>query len=866
MKKFLLSLFIISSLAYSETLFDNAWGLKQVSTKYFEIIYPNASSNTVKRLLTYADKEYERLGNLFGMKHIERLTLVVTPDVELINGMFSSMPYNSIILYDFLDNASLLPFDDYFYNLFLHELTHAISLNLRNDFWYFFRRVLGTYISPHEWQIPAWMSEGVTVSMESSDGDGRSNDPRSKALLAQHMLEEKFQRVDQVSPMRVYPKKANLHYIYGGLFNTYLQQKYGWEKYKKLWYNNNNLIIPYTFCFSFENIYGKSIENMWLEFSFQYRLTNVIKPEEKILAKGIISSLKSDGKNLYYSETKKKNIYKLFPEKGKKSILIDQSGDFSIDREKSLLYIKETTLLYKTYKSKTKIFDINKKRFLQQKFERISKVDSSNDRIIAIEAERHFTSLILLENGNKNIILKGNEYTFFDNPLLLEDKIFFILIESNRRSIAMLDENKNIFLYQFPENVWIDEIVKSNGKILFNFYLKDRISLSRLGILDYKANEIYLQKEDFFGGIQSPVEIGNDLYYLKRLTDYDEVASLKDYKNKINFDRIYVEKIKFELKETEKIDIVLNSKNYNPLPYLIPHYSIPLIIPYPVNENNYIPLTFFYTSTETPTFENSYSFQFNSIGDPFNYYSLKSWNFYWNNSSLPVDLSFGIGGSHYENTNEYNFSFLVSKNILFKSSKMILYPFLGIYNTFGENYMKNTIKGGTTLYYNQLYKTPKYSYSFTIGEEIGYQFENDTLYYQGNISYNSGILFLAVDYGLSGNDIYGVGTNASKWSNFKSLFDNSKLSKSFISFDSGLFLRLDIDGTIGLFPVYLNYLGFSPGYSIIFTEKEYEYAFYGEFFIGTILFYYLPFVPSIEIGYLPERDRWYYLFDLKLTY
>ncbi len=865
MKRFLF-LFLLSSIAYTETLFDNAMGLKQISTKYFEIIYPEASSNTVKRLLTYADKEYERLANLFEMKHIERLTLVVTPDVELINGMFSLMPYNSIILYDFLDNASLLPFDDYFYNLFLHELTHAISLNIRNDFWYFFRRILGNYVSPQEWQMPAWMHEGVTVSMESRDGDGRSNDPRSKALLAQHMLEDKFQRVDQVAQMRVYPKKANLHYIYGGLFNTYLQQKYGWEKYKKLWYNNNNLIIPYTFGFSFEDIYGKSVENMWLEFSFQYQLKDVIKPEEKILAKGIISSLKTDGKNLYYSETKKKNIYKISLDKAKKSILIDQSEDFSIDKEKGLLYIKEITLPYKTYRSKTKTFDINKRRFLRQEFERISKIDSSKDRIIAIEAERHFTSLVLVENGKKNTILKGNEYTFFDNPLIVDDKIFFILIESNRRSIAMIDENKNIFIYKLPENIWVDEIVKSDDKILFNFYLKDKISLSRLGILDYKMKEISLQKEDFFGGIQSPVEIGSDLYYLKRLTDYDEVACLKDYKNKVNFERIYTETAKFELKEGERIDIVLNSKDYNPLPYLIPHYSIPLIIPYPLDQNTYIPMTFFYTSTETPTFENSYSFQFNSIGDPFNYYSIKSWQLYWNNSSLPVDFSFGIGGLHYENTNEYNLSFSVSKNILFKSSKMIFYPFLGIYNTFGENYMKNTIKGGANIYYNQLYKTPKYSYSFIIGEEIGYQFENDTLYYRGNISYNSGILFLAVDYGLSGNDIYGVGTNASKWSNLKSLFDSSKLSKSFISFDSGLFLRLDIDGTIGLSPLYLNYLGFSPGYSIIFTEKQYEYSVYGEIFIGTILGYYLPFVPSVEIGYLPERDRWYFLFDFNLSY
>ncbi len=867
MRKILFLFFIVNGV-YAEPLFDNATGLKQLSTKYFEIIYSEASSNTVKRLIVYADKEYERISSLFGMKNIERLTVVITPDVEMINGMFNSMPYNIIILYDFLDNASLLPFDDYFYNLFLHELVHAISFNLRNDFWYFLRRVFGNYASPLSLQVPpAWMIEGVTVSMESADGDGRSNDPRSKSLLAQHMLEDKFQRIDQISQLRAYPKKANLHYIYGGLFNTYLQQKYGWEKYQKLWYNNNKLLVPFTFCFSFEGIYGKSVENIWLEFSLQYRITNVVYPEIKVLRKSIISSLETDGKNLYYSDIKKKKIYKISLDGKKNFSLIDQSGNFSVDRDNKLIYLNELSKPYKTQRSKIKVFDLNKKSFVKKEFEKLSKVDTSKDKMVAIEAERHFTSLVLFDKEGKKSILTGNEYIYFDNPLIIDNKIFFILIESNKRSIAVIDENKRMFLYNLPEHIWVEKIVKAQDKILFNFYLKDKISLSRLGIFDYLSNEVYLQKEDYFGGINSPVEIENDLYFLRKLTDYDELVYLREYKNKINFDKIPLEKFRFELGESRKIDLVLDSKNYNPFSYLTPQYFVPLIVPYSVGKD-FVPLGIFYTSTTTPTFENSYSILFNFIDDPFTYNSKKSWQFVWNNSSLPLNFSFGIGGIHYEDTNEYNISFLLSRDFIFKSGKLVFSPFTEFNTIFNEKKYRNTISIGGDVSYNYLSKTPKYPYNFGIRGKIGYQLEDDVLYHDGHISYNSGLFFIAADYGLSIKEIYGVGKNTARWGRegFKIFYDESKLSKSFLAFDTGLFLRLDIDGTIGLFPLYLNYLGFSGGYSIIFTEKQYEYSFYGGFYLGTIAVYYVPFVPSIEVGYLPERKEWYYLFDLTLIY
>jgi len=58
-----------------------------------------------------------------------------------------------------------------------HELTHALSLTIKHPFWGFWNAVFGNSVMPTTWMSPLYMTEGVTVSFESLDGDGRVNDP-----------------------------------------------------------------------------------------------------------------------------------------------------------------------------------------------------------------------------------------------------------------------------------------------------------------------------------------------------------------------------------------------------------------------------------------------------------------------------------------------------------------------------------------------------------------------------------------------------------------------------------------------------------------------------------------------------------------
>ncbi len=873
----LLSLLICGNL-FSQTLFDNSLDLKTISTKYFTIIFPASSSNTVKRLLSFADSEYERLGKLFKVKHYEKIKIVLTPDIELINGMFSSHPYNIIVLYDYLDDATLLPFNDYLYNLFLHELTHAVSLNLRNDFWYLLRTLFGNYISPHNWQVPYWMIEGVTVSIESADGDGRSNDPRSKALLAQHLLENKFQTLSQISSIRPYPKKGELHYIYGGLFNTYLQKKYGWEKYANLWYRNNILLLPYTFDRSFEAVYEIDLYTTWENFSKEFYIPHekIKNPVVKIIDKGIIDSFDADEKNLYYSESKRKEIRLIDLKNNKKKKLIDQSGNFSINKAKELLYLESISVLYKTYKKDIKIFDIKNKRFLKKKYSKLSKLssDKSGEKIVCIEPVLHRTDLVIISNGVKETIFKGNEYVFFDQPIFLDDdSIAFILISTNKRSIGIL-KGKILDIYE-TENVWIDEINSFEDGLVFNYYFKDKISLSRIGFFYTSKEEVYLQDEDYYGGIHNPVIIGENLYFLKRLTDYDELVMVENYKTQLklistNFTKkTYTTDLfneSFSSMEEITAETLKDIKNYNPLPYLLPPFWMPFAYPFPLSTNNWITGMGFYTGSTDPVMENSYEFLFHSLGDPFRNDSLKNFLFNFVNESLPLRISFKTGMESYLDTNVVLLGASLGKNFMLKSGKSYLPISVGIESRVKIEKWENKLYLDIYYYYNQLIKMPVYSFTFISGVNFEYLIEENMFGFNGKLIYNNGWFISQIGGGIANKNIYGIGKNIEFWGILTTFYDENKLKDKYLTFDESILLRFNIDRGPWIKPIFFNYIAAAIGYRNLLTEIEYQQAIYGRIYLGTILFYNIPLNPYFELFYLVEKDTFGYNLNATLNF
>ncbi len=239
--------------------------LRIARTDYFDIIYAPASARSAEILIEKADGAYRELAETFKLKHEFRMPVVITPAQDEFNAYFSFAPFNHIVLYDTVPTESMAVFSETLFMTFRHELTHAITYNLRNDFWYGFDRIFGDTYNPGALTITTAWAEGATVSVESDGGEGRLNDSYSLHIVRQAKIEGRFPNYSEINGTRdTYPYTTQ-SYLFGGMFSAWLQAQYGMEKYAEFWYKCVNFqTLTYFMCF--RQVYGFSIRQAWRDF------------------------------------------------------------------------------------------------------------------------------------------------------------------------------------------------------------------------------------------------------------------------------------------------------------------------------------------------------------------------------------------------------------------------------------------------------------------------------------------------------------------------------------------------------------------------------------------------------------------------
>ena len=178
MKKRLSSilLFLICFNIFSHSgIMSGQKNIKINKTKYFDIIYSENSVQTAKILYEKADSIYEELAEKFCLENKFRLPVVISAAQDDFNAYFSCGPFNHIVIFDTVCTTSLAVFSEETLNTFRHELVHAITYNLRNDFWFGFDKIFGDVYNPALLTITQAWAEGATVSLESDKNEGRLN-------------------------------------------------------------------------------------------------------------------------------------------------------------------------------------------------------------------------------------------------------------------------------------------------------------------------------------------------------------------------------------------------------------------------------------------------------------------------------------------------------------------------------------------------------------------------------------------------------------------------------------------------------------------------------------------------------------------
>jgi len=261
---FIVSIFISLSLSAADGVMWGEKDIRVVKTQWFDIIYAPDSARSAEHLARHADAIYEDVCTYLETEQWKRFPVVITPAQDEFNAYYSPACYDTIVMYDTPVTKKIAVASDDFLSTFRHELTHAVSYNMKNAFWRGVGAVFGDVVNPAYLFITRSRTEGVAVASESAGGEGRLNDPYSAQTVRQAKIEGAFpSHADIYGSRDIYPYDTNYHF--GAAFENWIQKTYGMKNYARFLYKCVNFQTIHA-SVAFKSVYGISVKEAWRLF------------------------------------------------------------------------------------------------------------------------------------------------------------------------------------------------------------------------------------------------------------------------------------------------------------------------------------------------------------------------------------------------------------------------------------------------------------------------------------------------------------------------------------------------------------------------------------------------------------------------
>lgn len=234
-------------LADQERFFPSLLGLgqfgsKAINTRHFDIYYIGAE-RTAARIAKIADEKLETIGRFYPgfMDNYHRITVLVLDDSDVLGQAFAATTDNLIVFwsspYDITERGS----SKWVENVFVHELTHSITLRAASKEWPFRFGVLSTSrsnqnpdfvfnIPLYNKVLPSWYSEGVAQFEAKSHGD-ETWDTHRDMKLRMAVLEDDMLTLDG---MGFFGHNGEMVYNQGFGFLNYIADTYGPDKVRAM--------------------------------------------------------------------------------------------------------------------------------------------------------------------------------------------------------------------------------------------------------------------------------------------------------------------------------------------------------------------------------------------------------------------------------------------------------------------------------------------------------------------------------------------------------------------------------------------------------------------------------------------------------
>lgn len=574
--------------------------LRVFKTEFFEIIYPEKSGATAKLVSENIDQIYREIAAQYGMEPRFKMPVVITPGVECFNAYWFSIPYNHVVLYDTAVMPSVAVYSELVLSTLRHELTHAFTYNMKNEFWTAVDSVLGDGINLLGLNVTVGIGEGATLTSESAGGQGRLNDEYSWQMVKQAKIEGKFPGFRDVSGAASdYP--LNKYYYFNGAFHSFLQEKYGMEKYAQWWWRMVNA-KNFTASGAFKKVYGIKLSSAWDAFEEWVQVPEMVK-EVSPAVKGLkneegalYSDLSSWDRGIFYINSSNYSAYILKDgeEKPRKLFCRRYLQNGKISKDGRFVALNFNDYVSGAVKSRTSVFDVEKNRFYTLK-----KTGMHTATIIQTENEIKLAALyyenlnykllifklnqkdgkIVSEELEKEIPLGENCIVQSIEPILADEgtEMAFVTVEGLLYRLGVYSfERDKVTFYSPEENISFRDLSFCGHSKVYFSWIKEK-KLPSLGYFDLEKKSFFLNEEDLNGGVYFPSKLGEKLVFISKLYKENRFAGFENIDDD-NPRFIEVNSLKeneteagdfldFKRRDGEVEEFISRSSKYNPFNY-----------------------------------------------------------------------------------------------------------------------------------------------------------------------------------------------------------------------------------------------------------------------------------------------------------
>jgi hypothetical protein len=536
--------------------------LRVIETVHFEIIYPAESEHTAQILAEFADSTYERVSGLLGITLKRRIPMVITPHTGSFNGYMNLMPYPHIVLFDTPMDIDQFLYRNALEGLFLHELTHAVSLSSRGPFLRVLHAIFGGWASLIPLNTPGFMVEGVTVSFESLDGGGRAGDPLVRGKLRQAVHEDAFLSPYQASGVYDLPPAGSAIYEYGGLFSAYLQRRFGMEKYAELWqamgrsYHGSIFFYNTGFYHIFKKMYGLPLVDVWNEFKESLRLRGLEENAGGFVAGGKVPAARkeglfpggkallydtaSGGDRVFFLDRISRRVHALAPASGKVSTAAQvDASTYALDISPAGDKMLVSSYHYTGSLARAVVteYETRRGRKTGRTWKGLYDGGYFRDGLIGLSSTQHRNNLVFRNaEGGEELLLRGNAELLYADPCALDDtRIALVAAEKGQRRLWIYDyETREVSVLEsdLEDDAlrwrYIRNLRASRGRLLFSFDHDDRMYKLGVAVLSPESpdpaapfGEVVFSERDFSGGVFLPVLGGSEIYYRGAFSTWD---------------------------------------------------------------------------------------------------------------------------------------------------------------------------------------------------------------------------------------------------------------------------------------------------------------------------------------------------------